>query len=511
MAILARPPGWLLKPLVGSVVVLSVMAILTAGLAPFVGEDEILNVALLYLLTTLVAAAIWGYRVGLVSAVVADLLVNFFFIPPLYGFTVQKPANILALLLYLAVASVGASMLALLRRQAMLASARQAETAVLLDLSQQSAHAVTPRDAMERLCVAITRAVGAKGCAILRKDDDWAVVASFGDSGLSRSEAGLASEALRTSQVLRFGGAVRARIPSMPQRTHERSLTFVPFHAPVPGALRIDGPIGAPPLVDAERLLTAFADEASVALHRSRLSEEARRVEALQKADEFKTALLSSVSHDLRSPLTAIKASVGSLRDTSVEWSEEDRGSFLETIESQTDRLTATVNNLLQMSRLEGGAVKPSIEAVEVKPLISEAVASASASLSGREVVVDAPGDLWLRGDYGLVLQSLVNLIENAGKYSTPGCRVFLGAERHAGRVRLTVGDEGPGMPPAELPHIFEKFYRGSASGRARGTGLGLSIVKAMVELCGGTVTVRSEPSGTIFTVDLPPASAPPR
>ena len=218
---------------------------------------------------------------------------------------------------------------------------------------------------------------------------------------------------------------------------------------------------------------------------------------------------LSSVSHDLRSPLTAIKASVGSLRDHSVDWSDEDTESFLETIESQTDRLTATVTGLLQMSRLEGGAVQPRLEPVAVLPLFEDALAGVPAAARTREIAIDASPTLWVRADYSLVLQALVNLIENACRYATPGSPICLRAEAAAGVARLSVQDQGPGIAPADIPHIFEKFYRGSTSTASKGSGLGLAIVDAMVKLSGGTIAVQSSPAGTVFTITLPLTSPP--
>lgn len=493
----------------GAAITLAVYGTLTALLAWLLDESHIVDIVLLYLLVCLGSAAIWGFRVGLLSAIVADLLVNFFFVPPLHTFSVREPSNAVALLLFLAVATVGAGMLELLRRQAAVATARQAETAVLLDLSKQTAEATSPIDAMNRLCVAMARAVGAKGCALIRHDSAWTVVAAFGDGGLDRAESHLAAEALRTGEVVRFGGAVRAKIRSMPAIAGGRSLTFVPFKRHEQGVLRFVGPVLAPSLVDRDRLLLVFADEASLALHRARLTQEAQRAEAWQRADEFKTILLSSVSHDLRSPLTAIKASVGSLRDHTVEWTAEDRGAFLETIESQTDRLTTTVTDLLEMSRLEGGAVQPRLEPIHVRPMLEDAGRAAGSSLGDRELRIRADEGLWLRADYALVLQSVGNLLSNAGKYSTPGGTIELVGERDAGTVRLTVADEGPGIPPKELPRVFEKFYRGSGGKRAQGTGLGLSIVKSMVTLCGGSVQVQSTERGTTFSISLPAASAP--
>jgi two-component system sensor histidine kinase KdpD len=276
-----------------------------------------------------------------------------------------------------------------------------------------------------------------------------------------------------------------------------------------PGVLRISGVAAAPPLANPSRLLRAFADEARLALHRAVLSNEAARTEALERAGELKSVLLSSVSHDLRSPLTAIKAAVGSLRDPAVHWSQQDEAVFLETIESQTDRLTTTVTNILEMSRLEGHAVRAVLERVEIAPLLYEVELAQRAVTAGRVVIVTAPRELWVLADYGLLFQALGNLIENAAKYSVPGGGISLSARSLPGRIQLYVSDSGPGIPPGNLPHLFEKFYRGSTSTTIEGTGLGLAIVKAMIELCHGTIRVASSQDGSVFTIELPATERP--
>jgi two-component system sensor histidine kinase KdpD len=506
VGILSRLPGWLFEPRAGIIAALAGLAVLTGSLAPFLNEDQVLDVALLYLLATLVAAAIWGYWVGLVTAIVADLLVNFFFVAPVHTFTVQEPSNVVALGLFLAVAVVGASMLALLRRQVLVAEARQVEAGLLLSLTQELAHAVSPRDSLQRLCTTATQAVKARGCAVVWFRPPWTVVAATGDlNTLPREEEALASECLRSGQIARQGGAVRTRARRATRTRPEPLLTFVPFSqkAGEQGVLRLIGEVRVPPFIATERLLRAFADEAGLALQRMHLAEEARRVEALQKADEFKSVLLSSVSHDLRSPLTAIKAAASSLRDESVQWSDEDRRSFLETIESQTDRLTGTVTNLLEMSRLEGGVVPTRMESIEVAPLFEEVVQTMRQTAADHPLESEPGSGLWVRADYGLLVQSLENLVENAVKYSRPGGKITLAAEQVGSTVHLCVADEGPGIPPRDLPHIFEKFYRGSQAGKTKGTGLGLSIVKAMIELCGGNIRVQSDESGTVFSIEL--------
>jgi two-component system sensor histidine kinase KdpD len=487
-------------------------AALTLVLAPLLDEDHILNVALLYLLLTLLTSAVWGYAVGLFAAVLSDVLVNFFFLPPLHRVTVHEPENVAGLLIFLAVAVTGASMLALLRRQAAVATSREAEARILRDLAHEMALALTPQDALGRLCHLIVSAFQCEGCAVLQGAEPWRVVAAVGvapPAALPRDEASIAHEAASREQIIGLGAPRRRRFIRGARPEHRR-LLFVPFPAEARfrGVLRISGELRAPALIDQERLLFAFANEASLALDRVRLAEEAREAETLRQADEFKSVLLSSVSHDLRSPLTAIKAAVGNLRDDGVQWSPEDVRSFLKAIETQTDRLIAIVSDLLQISRLEGGAVPTEIEPVQVSLLLGDAVAGSRPATTGRELTIDAPEQLWVAADYGLLLQALGNLIDNAARYSVPGGGIHLAAEQAGANVRIKVSDEGPGIPSEDVPHVFEKFYRGVQSKRTSGTGLGLSIVQAMVELCGGSISVRSTSAGTEFTVVLPAAPA---
>ena len=170
-----------------------------------------------------------------------------------------------------------------------------------------------------------------------------------------------------------------------------------------------------------------------------------------------------------------------------------------------------TVTNLLEMSRLEGGAVRPKIEPVEVAALLDEVRAATAEVTAGRDVCVAGADELWLSADYVLITQSLGNLIENAAKYSLPGRDIRLAAARDGEHIVLTIADRGPGIPAGDVPHIFEKFYRGAQDGKTKGTGLGLSIVKAMIELCGGDIRVSSSPEGAVFIIELPRAGAPRR
>jgi two-component system sensor histidine kinase KdpD len=503
-------PSWLTHRFAGFIGSTLVLGGLTAVLAPLLGDDQLVNVALLFFLVVLLTSTVWGYPAGLFTAVLAVLLLNFFFVPPLHTITVHEPRAVVSLLLFLAVAAIGASMLALLRRQVALAQSREAEANALLEVSQALAAAPSPQHVLEALCAAVARSLGADGCAILRDRAGWSVVASTADAASTaaptRDEESMAAEAIRTRSTVGRGGPMSARVRTSSATPPRAPMLFVPFPSDARdrAVLRVVGPLrNVPPAMPAG-LLWALAAEASAALERAELAIEAGQVETLRRADALKSLLLSSVSHDLRSPLTAIKAAVGNLRDPDVDWNETDIKVFLAAIEEQTDRLAATVDDLLQMSRLEEGVVEPIMEPVQVSLLLRDAAQAAKPATAGRTVTVESDDDLWIRADYGLLMRALDNLIENAARYSRAGGGIHLGARTDGDSVRVFVRDSGPGIPQQDLPHVFEKFYRGAQSKQTTGTGLGLSIVQAIAELCGGRVSARSSADATEFALDLP-------
>jgi two-component system sensor histidine kinase KdpD len=287
-------------------------------------------------------------------------------------------------------------------------------------------------------------------------------------------------------------------------------VAFVPLRVGerVLGVLRLDGPIGRAPFRERpEELLGAFAREAALGVERMGLARAAAHAEALREADELKTALLASVSHDLKTPIAGVKAAVSSLLDQSVHWSQEDVASFLETIDSQADRLNRVISDILDLNRIESGVVTPRRHPVSARQLLEEALERTRASTSGRDVSISAEETLMVETDESLLIQALVNLIENAAKYSTAGGPIRLSAQRGVSGVDLSVADDGPGIAEKDLPHVFERFYRAAQdSRRAKGSGLGLAIVKGFVTLSGGSVRVESSPGGTRFVIELPEA-----
>jgi two-component system sensor histidine kinase KdpD len=474
-------------------------------MAPCHSADEFVSVSLIFLLITLLAAGLWGYSVGIAAAIASELLINFFFVVPVHTLEVGNARSLVELLVFLAVALVGATMLAMVRRQLLESERQRSKLATMLGVSRELASAPTPERALAALAGIIREAAGARGCTLLlREPAGWRIVASTGAlDSVSRDAAAAADAAVAGGQPTRRY-ATRSSGPVRREGTVTDA--FLPFASPVgKGVMWLHGP-GPGRGRDQDDLLTALGDEAGVAVHREALAGTARKVEEVERAGELKSALLSSVSHDLRTPLASIKTAVGTLRAEGLLVEKADRDELLRIVESETDRLTRTVSELLEMSRLEGRAVQPRIESMDAAMLLGEAAEMVRGATGGREVRLDAVDGLAVRADHGLVVRALANLIENAAVHSTPGGRIDLSARGRDGRIELAVSDEGPGIPAADLPHVFEKFYRGSASKRSRGSGLGLAIVDAAARLCGGTASVHSSEQGTAFTLDLPAA-----
>ncbi len=511
---------------VGLVATVASTAALTALLAPFRANVGLLNEGFFYLLLTLLISAMWGWQVGVFAAVLTNLALNFFFIPPLHTFSVHQLQHVGALVVFLGVSLIGGSLLSRARTAAATALRRQAETTVLLGLNRELLGRANPREALGALCDNVVRAFGSPGASVLSPtNESWTVLASAGGEisrrPPDRSEALMAQRAIASGQLTwaghtGLGSGTRPRIVLPGPRRRlvavAQGVAFVPLQMGTRalGVLRLDGPIGQTPFQEhPEELLGAFAREAALGVERMELARAAAHAEALREADEMKSALLASVSHDLKTPLAGIKTAVSSLLDQSVRWTPEDVASFLETIDSQVDRLDRVISDILDLNRIESGAVAPMRRTVSARQLLEDAADQTRASTAGRAVTVSADEAVAVETDESLLLQALVNLIENAAKYSTPGGAIRLSGERSSAGVELTVADDGPGIAEEDLPHIFERFYRTAQHRRrVKGSGLGLAIVKGFVTLSGGDVRVESSRRGTRFVITLP-VSAP--
>jgi two-component system sensor histidine kinase KdpD len=313
--------------------------------------------------------------------------------------------------------------------------------------------------------------------------------------------------------VLPAGGEVRvAAADGQPPGLEDERVPMRSGGQEVGALVVVAGP-GSPGLGEAERrVLATFANQAALAVERGRQEEERNRALALQETDRLRTALLNSVSHDLRTPLASIKASASSLLDREVRWSDAERDEFLATINSEADRLTRLVHNLLDMSRIEAGALDPRLVESSVGEVVGPVVRRARAA-SRQRVDVDVPEELPpVLVDPVRLDQVLTNLLDNTRSYAAGG-PVQVVVRPVGGTVELRVVDHGPGIPGPERERVFDQFYRLKGGGRRpEGTGMGLAICRGIVEAHDGTLLVETTPGGGatfVLTLPVSPREAP--
>jgi two-component system sensor histidine kinase KdpD len=504
---------------------LATAAVTVVAAAMGIVRDElgVLNVALVFLLLSFALALMLGAGPAGLGAVVSFLVFDFFFIPPFHTFTVARSDHVLALFVYLGVAIVTGQLVARVRLRTEEAIREGRRTALLYELNAALVGDVTLDAILARIVERVVHVYGSERCRILLPTDDGtlAVRARFpasAEAGIDRQRLAVATWAMEHREPAGLGGT-RAKIrpphaagsAPAPAPRSSRDVLYVPIatlHRAV-GVLEVSGkPGGGRFSREDERLLISFANQAALALERARLTEEAARAAALAESDDLKSALLAAVSHDLRTPLAAIKASATSLLDESIAWDDEARQDFLRAIDEETDRLSRMVGNLLDLSRIEGGALRPDKEWYDVGELVADVADRLTARATEHRLTTDVEPDLPLAYfDYVEIAQVLLNLGENALKYTPPGTNIAVSARRERDAILFAVVDDGPGIPPKQVPHLFEKFYRVEPTGRVQGTGIGLTICKGLVEAHGGRIWVESRVGeGTAFRFTIPVA-----
>ncbi|MFJ3223999.1 ATP-binding protein [Streptomyces sp. NPDC086783] len=432
----------------------------------------IANDMLLFLSLTVTAALLGGLLPALASAAFGSLLLNYFFAPPLHRLTVSDPKNILAIAVFFGVAVAVASVVDLAARRTHQAARLRAESEILSFLAGSVLRGET---SLEALLERVRETFGMESAALLERTSDVEPWTCAGSAG-----------------------------PQPPGRPEDADVD-VPVSAHL--ALALSGRVL--PAED-RRVLAAFAAQAAVVLDRRRLQSEADRARTLAEGNRIRTALLAAVSHDLRTPLAGIKASVSSLRSDEVEWSEQDRAELLEGIEDGADRLDHLVGNLLDMSRLQTGTVTALIREVD----LDEVVPMALGGVPEDSVRLEIPETLpMVAVDAGLLERSVANLVENAVKYSPPGEPVRVFASALADRVEVRVVDRGPGVPDEAKDRIFAPFQRHGDAPRGTGVGLGLAVARGFAEAVGGALHAEDTPGGgltmvlTLRAVDRPPGT----
>jgi two-component system sensor histidine kinase KdpD len=501
----------LLGPVVGYAVALGVVVVVTIAVAALGALAPGAHGSTLYLVGVLFAATRYGRGPAVVAALVSVLAYDYFFVQPVHTFAVASPDEWLTLGLLLITAVVTGGLATELRRRAAEAEGRRREAVALHALGQMIFGQDDPEGGLPAVAEHLRAQLGAQGVSIAVADARGELVerATAGDAASATPEERAAAE-----RVYRRGETV-GRSPLPPRRRPGGAgALLVPLRAGdhVLGVLRVATRPGAPRVTaEHERLISAAAAQIGLMLERTRLRAEATDAEVLRRSDALKSALLSSVSHDLRTPLAAIKAAAGSFSQSDVDWSAEERRGFAAAIEREVDRLNRIVGNLLDVSRIEAGALHPRKELFPLGAIVGDVLARLHGAAADHVLTVDVADDLPpLPVDYVQIDQVLTNLVENALRHTPPGTAIAVSARRDGEQVRVSVVDRGPGIPPQALGRLFEKFYRfeGRPGERSRGTGLGLAVARGLVEAHGGRIWVESAPgAGTAFHFTLPLAA----
>ena len=466
---------------------------------PLLGVE---NVDLVFLTAVVAIAVRYGLWPSLLATVASSLCYNFFFLPPLYTFTITDPTNLAAFVFFTVVAVVVSHFAARGRSQTVAARERVRAVELLYAFSRKLAGVGTLDDVL--WATAYQTALMLKVRVVLLLPEDGSIVVKTGyppEDILDEADVAAAKWAWQNDRVAGRGSDTLpgAKRLFLPMRTGRGAI----------GVMGIDsdktGPLLTP---DQRRLLDALIDQAALAIERVYLVEDVERAKRTIETDRLRSALLTSISHDLKTPLAAVLGAASTLRDLSTGLSDAEKADLLATVIDESERLNRFIANLLDMTRLESGAVVPNTALHDLGEIVGSALRRASKILASHRIELELAASLpMLELDAVLFEQALFNLLDNAAKYSPDGSTVRIRSWRDQDAVCLQVLDEGDGIPSGDLEHIFDKFYRVEKGDQVRaGTGLGLAISRGFIEAMHGTINAanRSDRSGAVFAIRLP-------
>jgi two-component system sensor histidine kinase KdpD len=487
------------RVIVGSAVSLAGLSALTAAMVPDRTHLSSAIPALAFVVPVILGVVVGGFAPGTIGAVLGFLCFDFFFVRPYDTLTVQAATDWLALVVYVAVVLVVARVVTNLQAAREQADRREADAVRLFELSHALIGELTLGQLLAHIASSVQAAFHPKWTALLLPSDDavdLTVVASAGEE-LSDDDRKSLTASSGEIRSLGFPG------DGPPRRA---AVALVASNRPVGMLVLHDAKFAR----EDRSMLGTFANQAALAVERAQLQDQAVRTRLLEEVDRWRGSMIGAVSHDLRTPLASMKAAVSSLRQADSPLDAADRSELLELIELQADRLARLVTNLLDMTRIESGALEVRRGIVAFDELLDEVLDAVSSLIPRHRVVVDAPPDLPLMDiDHVLAGQVLINLLENAARVA-PGESAITVSAANAARdwLEIAVTDQGPGIAPPERDRVFEMFSRSSGGGRA---GLGLAIAKAFVEAHGGRIWVDpgvSSGARVVFTlpsaVDVP-------
>ena len=460
------------------------------------------NVDLVFLTAIVAIAVRFGLFPSLLASIASAVAYNFFFLPPIYTLTITDPANLVAFGFFTLVAVIVSSVAARARTQAVAATDRARVTESLYSFSRKLAGAGTLDDVLWATAYQTALMLKVRVVLLLPGDGSIAVKAGYPPEDIL-DDADLAA-AKWAWENDRSAGRGSDTLPGAKR-------LFLPMHTGrgAIGVMGIDsdklGPLLTP---DQRRLLDALRDQGALAIERVRLVEEMDRVERAAETERLRSALLTSISHDLKTPLAAVLGAAQTLRDIGARLGDAEKADLLATIIDESERLNRFIANLLDMTKIESGAVSPNVALHDIGEIVGSALRRASRILSHHHIELELAPDLpMLELDAVLFEQVLFNLLDNAAKYAPAETTIRIQSWRNEESVCLRVLDEGSGIPAGDLDHIFDKFYRARKTDQVRaGTGLGLAISRGFVEAMHGTIVAanRTDRSGAAFTISLP-------
>lgn len=474
---------------------------------------NVTSVGLVFLMAVLGSAAMFGLWPSLFACLASVLAYNFFFLEPLYTFTIDDPENVVALFVFAFTAVVASNLAARVRAQALSARARARTTEDLYQFSRKLAGIVDLDDLLWATAHQMAAMLKVRVVILLPDAEDPSGLRPRGayppEDALDEADLAAARWCWQSNQPAGRGADTLpgARRLFVPLRTTGGPVAIVGIDDDDSRGGSARGPLLSP---DRRRLLDALGDQAAVSIERVSLAADLDRSRLFYETERLRAALLTSISHDLRTPLSAILGAVTTLQGYRRDLGEAAQVELLTTISDEAERMERFVGNLLDMTRLESGAIQRKLEPIDLGELVGSALTRAAKVLIHHRVSLDIAEDLPLLSLDGVLLeQVLFNLLDNASKYAPAGTDISIRAwwDLVAGEARLEVMDEGSGLPPELTERIFEKFFRVHAEDRKRaGTGLGLAICRGFVEALGGTISAanRVDRSGAVFTIRLP-------
>jgi two-component system sensor histidine kinase KdpD len=494
------PTGWQPHRPISRYLISLVLVALATFLGVLVrGELEPTNLVMLYLMAVVLSAIFLGRGPSLLAAIAGVLAFDFFLVPPYLTLAVNDTQYIITFVVFLIVSLVISSLTAQAREQAEAAIRRETQTAALYNLGRDLTSATDLNHVLQIIITNIEQAFERKVAIFLPENGHLKLYSS--SSGYLPDENDLAVAVWAYENNVPAGRGTdtlpAASIRCQPLRTSNGMVGVLGVHPQEENSFLTS---------EQRQTLAAFTNQAAVAIERAILAEQAQHAELLQATEKLQTALLNSISHDLRTPLVSITGALTSLDEQSASLTEENRRSLIQTAREEADRLNRLVGNLLSMTRIESGAIKLHLEPGDIQDIVGTALEQLGKRVASHPVQVNIPDDYPLIPmDFTLIVQVLVNVLENAVKYSPEGSTIEIAADLQQGKARLQVADRGMGIPSEDLAHIFDKFYRVQRPENVSGTGLGLSISKGLVEIHQGSIyACEREGGGTVIVIELP-------